>query len=234
MAKWMTIAAVMMLAQAAEAQTRSQWGVTGGFTPSWQFLQPVADLLDKDVSISGKEFEVGVVRGRDLGGDWGLSFVRKTVKDGSRAADLYGSCFSINNGPDTCLATTYSTRGMSVQGVEIHTYVPFVTIKKRVQIGMNLAGGAGKLSGQVEERRSDVDFVFDPVRRVTTPTVTETVEISEAKTMLAGHDIVPLAKIELAAAVLVAPRLKVRVSGGFNVPGYRTFGVTSTFLFGGR
>ena len=232
MAKWLVAVALVLMAQSVNAQSR--WGLTGGFTPSWQFLQPVADLLDKEVSISGSEFEVGVVRGRHEGGDWGLSFVRKNVKDGSMVRDLVGACFSIDRGPDTCLPTTFTPIGMSVQGVEAHTYLPFVTIKRRVQIGMNLAGGVGKVSGHVEERRSEVDFVFDPVRRQTVPRFYETVEITEAKTLLAGHDIVPLAKIELAAAVLVAPGLKVRVSGGFNVPGYRTFGVTSTYLFGSR
>lgn len=232
MAKGLVAVALVLMAQSVNAQSR--WGLTGGFTPSWQFLQPVADLLDMEVSISGSEFEVGVVRGRHEGGDWGLSFVRKNVKDGSMVRDLNGACFSIDRGPDTCLPTTFTPIGMSVQGVEAHTYLPFVTIKRRVQIGMNLAGGVGKVSGHVEERRSEVDLVFDPVRRQAVPTFYETVEITEAKTLLAGHDIVPLAKIELAAAVLVAPGLKVRVSGGFNVPGYRTFGVTSTYLFGSR
>lgn len=234
MRKWMAVAAVVMLAQSAEAQTRSQWGVSGGFTPSWQFLQPVAELIDMDVAMSGREFEIGVVRGRDLGGDWGISFVRKNVKDGSRAIDLLANCFSDGNGPETCLPTTYTPIGVSAQGVEIHKYVPFVTIKQRVQLGLNLAAGVGKLSGQVEERRPEFDFVFDPSSRVVSTVVTEAVEISDAKKMLGGYSIVPLVKFEAAAAVLVAPGLKLRVSGGVNSPGYRTFGVTTTYLFGGR
>lgn len=234
MTKWMVVVVVVSLAQSAEAQTRSQWGVSGGFTPSWQFLPQVADLIDKDVSISGREFEFGIVRGRDLGGDWGLSFVRKNVKDGSRAVDAAASCYSVGNAPDICLPTTYTPVDVSAQGVEIHKYVPFVTIKQRVQLGLNLAAGVGKLSGQVEERRPEFDFVFDPSGRTVTPVVSETVEISDAKTLLGGYDIVPLVKFEMAAAVLVAPGLKVRVSGGINVPGYRTFAVTTTYLFGGR
>lgn len=232
MTKWMALVVMVATAQPGEAQTR--WGVSGGFTPSWQFLQPVAELIDMDVVMSGREFEVGIVRGRDLGGDWGLSFVRKNVKEGSRAVDLLANCYSTGTGPETCLPTTYTPLGVSAQGVEIHKYLPFVTIKERVQLGLNLAAGVGMLSGQVEERRPEFNFTFGPSGPVEPPAVTETVEISDAKKLLGGYDIVPLVKFEVAAAVLVAPGLKLRVSGGVNAPGYRTFGVTTTYLFGGR
>jgi hypothetical protein len=234
MAKWLVAVALVVVAVADSVDAQTRWGLTGGFTPSWKFLQPVADLIDKDVAISGAEFEAGVVRGREEGGEWGLSFVRKNVKNGSFASSPDANCYALDNGPETCLPTTYTPIGVSMQGVELHTYIPFVTIKRRVQLGMNLAGGVGKVSGAVEERRSEMDFVFDPVQRQMVPAFFDTVETNDIKEMLAGYDIVPLAKVELAAAVLVAPGLKVRVSGGFNVPGYRAFGVTSTFLFGRR
>jgi hypothetical protein len=42
----------------------------------------------------------------------------------------------------------------------------------------------------------------------------------------------PLGKVEAAVAVIVAPGLKVRASGGFNFPGKAVFRLTGVYLFG--
>lgn len=43
----------------------------------------------------------------------------------------------------------------------------------------------------------------------------------------------PIGRVELAVAVIVAPGVKVRVAGGFNYPGVNTVSVTGIYLFGG-
>jgi hypothetical protein len=43
--------------------------------------------------IAGSEFRIGFVRGRMLGGDWGVSYVRKRVDDGSYEESLGDTCF---------------------------------------------------------------------------------------------------------------------------------------------
>lgn len=42
----------------------------------------------------------------------------------------------------------------------------------------------------------------------------------------------PLGKVEAAVAVIAAPGLKIRASGGFNFPGYSVFRITGVYLFG--
>jgi hypothetical protein len=42
--------------------------------------------------------------------------------------------------------------------------------------------------------------------------------------------VVPLLRLELAAAAIVVPGLKVRASGGFAMPGYHRFGLTFVYL----
>jgi hypothetical protein len=46
--------------------------------------------------------------------------------------------------------------------------------------------------------------------------------------------VVPLAKLELTVAGLVAPGLKVRASGGFNFPGYQAGSISLVYFFGPR
>ena len=42
--------------------------------------------------------------------------------------------------------------------------------------------------------------------------------------------LVPLMKLEIAGTGIVAPGLKLRVSGGFSMPGHHTFGITASYL----
>ncbi len=75
---------------------RSVWGVSGSFAPKWTTPSEMAILFDTDTAaITGSEFRAGVVRGRPLGGDWGVSFVRKNFSDDSRLADTpFEQCFN--------------------------------------------------------------------------------------------------------------------------------------------
>ena len=44
----------------------------------------------------------------------------------------------------------------------------------------------------------------------------------------------PLVKAEVAAGAILAPGLKVRFSGGVNMPSYITFRISGVYLFGAR
>ena len=65
-------------------------------------------------------------------------------------------------------------------------------------------------------------------------TFTPRVSSTPAEAMVDGYRIVPLAKVEVAAALLLFPGFKVRASGGIDSPGTRTVGLTATYLFGAR
>ena len=59
--------------------------------------------------------------------------------------------------------------------------------------------------------------------------------LEPANSLLVGEiDYLPLGKVELAVGVNAAPGLKVRVSGGFNMPGVPALGATVVYLVGAR
>ena len=226
MARYLSFAMLVLLAPSVAMAQTSHWGVTGAFTPTWQVPTQLAKLFDGTVDITGAEFTIGIARGRDLGGDWGVSYVRKTLSDGSRIEKFESECFS--NG---CFETGTSvrTRGVALSGVKVHKFVPFGTIKNRVQIGLNVAGGVGQFTGNLETLEREVEPSAD--FRTVRPTETLT---TEPASELVPVSVVPLGDLEAAVAVIVAPGLKLRAQGGLNFPGYRTFSVTAVYLFGAR
>ena len=196
----------------AGAQGRdSHWGVSFGFTPRWsasQSTMPVGVLWDDvdEIDLSGSALRVGIIRGSEAGGDWGVSFVRRRFRD--------ESVVDFTSAGDA----RYVTDGVSLTGVEIHRFSPFVTVAGAVQIGMEYGGGIGTLAGDaIATNRPDIGVrdVTDALREH-------------------GIPIVPLARAELAAAIIAAPGLKVRIKGGLNFPGLQTFSVTINYLFGSR
>jgi hypothetical protein len=141
----------------------SSWGVIGSVTPTWNRASSLGMdrlavlLFDADtVDLKGSEFTIGIARGRDLGGDWGVSFLRKRVNDGSRVESLEQFCES---GKCFTQGESRITRNVVLNGLEVHKFVPFGTIKRRVQIGLNVGFGFGSLSGESETHRYDVNKV---------------------------------------------------------------------------
>ena len=194
---------------ASAQDRRSHWGVTVGFSPRWMTPGLLDTALEKlwdesGIHFSGSEFRAGVVRGSELGGDAGLSFVRRPFDDGSGFVREHG--------------VMYGTRGVVLTGVEAHKFTPFGTIRDRVQIGLDYGAGVGVFDGVVDET---VDVC--------------TREVSVGDTLDPwGIGIVPIGRVELAVAVIVAPGLKVRAKGGVNFPGVQTFSVSASYLFGAR
>lgn len=201
---WRLILSVWMVSvcvPAVAAAQDSYWGLSATFTPSWKAKNSVKVLFQADdVDLSGGEFRAGFVRGRTLGGDWGLSFVRKTIKDGSV---IDGDDGRYVFGDDVVLT-----------GGTLDKFAVFGTIKERVQIGMLLGIGAAQIKGTAVRNGS------------------ATVDAKEGL-RLAGQDIKfsPLARVELAVAVIVVEGFKIRASGGVNYPGYTAFSIGGVYLF---
>ena len=212
-------------APAAAQAPSSHWGVTVSFSPSAEAHETYRELVyefEGSGSVKSAEFTIGVVRGSTRGGDWGVSFVRKPLKDGSRATESDTDCFQ----PSSCSTFTYTKimRNVVLTGVEFHWAPTFVTIADRLQIGINIGGGIASVSGDLEE--VFVNEFTDP----NFPDSTNT-DVSPANEVLFKPQ--PLGKVEAQGSLIVTPAFKVRVAGGFNAPG---FGVRigAVYLIGAR
>ena len=182
-------------AQFLQAFEETLWGVQASFTPQWKSPPQLRHVFEADeVDLRGSEFSVGFARGRMSGGHWGLSFVQDQFKEGS-------VCF-----PDkpSCVEATGSAR---LRGFMVDWFQPFggPFAGDRVQVGINAGVGAGWFDGTVRVDGEDVDA-------------------NERLAFLGrtGRSIpVPMARIEFAVGVIVAPGLKIIGSSGYGLPGNR-------------
>lgn len=216
---------VLIAAAPVAAQDRSVWGFSGSVVPKWEMASQLSILFDADrVDITGGEFRAGVVRGRPTGGDWGVSFVHKTFKDDGQIvfAEAEQNCFG-----STCFMESASgaLRNVTIDGIEVHKFIPFVTIKRRAQVGLTVAGGVGSWKGAVVVDENVLDF------QGSTPTPRHSVQeypITEAYVL--ERSMVPLFRLELGAALIAHDSFKVRVSGGVNFPGTQRVSISAIYL----
>ncbi len=140
----MLAAALSILAgvslEAGAQSRRSQWGLLLGATPAWTTPAAARASLESlwggtEIDFSGTALRVGLVRGSELGGDAGLSFVRRSFADGSSLVAEDGN--------------RYATYGVVLNGIEIHKFSPFGTLRERVQIGLDFGAGLGFFRGAV-------------------------------------------------------------------------------------
>ena len=211
--------ALAVLPQAAGAQDRrTHWGVAAGLAPRWTASAAWVERLYAADTIdwAGSDLRVGVVRGSDLGGDWGVAFIKRSLEDGGVYDDLGASGGSVR----------YVTNGVTATGVEVHRFAPFGgAIGDRVQIGLELGAGVARLDGLADRVDADTGGVLDS---------------APARTALAlrgidklGIDgLVPLGRLELAVAAIPVWGLKVKVKGGLNFPGTQRFSLSAHYLFG--
>jgi hypothetical protein len=216
----------------AQSTDQSYWGINASFTPSWSLMKTLEEALFEDAegTIEGKEFTIGFVRGSTLGGDWGVSFVRKPWKDGSGGIETNRQCF--NQAQTLCAdeTTTTLTEGVYLNGVEFHWFGAFVKIKDRAQIGLHVAGGVGQMKGNIVETRDGFEPVFTPPNQITLVPFHE-VEILPVEEELLKY--FPLVKLDVQGAVVLTPALKAKLAFGLNFPGY-AFRVGATYLFGAQ
>lgn len=239
------LALLTTVTASAQSDRESHWGLRGSFTPSWDVpqrlmeIEVLQDYIGQASEITGAEFAVGLVRGRRLGGDWGLAYFRKTVSDSTRIDISNGdACINVGAtlqcGPNR---DVYTTSGLAFHGVELHKFVPWFTIKRRVQFGMNLGLGAMVVSGgTVTKTSAATTFEFDPATRQTVLRTTESTVTLDGHGFLEDLGVpsaLPVAKFELAMTGILTEKLKVRVSGGINLPGAQKVSVTAVYFFGG-
>lgn len=231
---WLVCLIVWPVASFAQTGESSHWGVRVSFAPSWEISDSVRKVLFEEGeqgNISGSEFGIGFVRGSRLGGDWGVSYVRKPWDDGSGSTSTDQDCF--NQAQTICRPRTESTltRGVYLDAVEIHWFVRFVTIKERVQIGLNVAGGIGSVKG---DAISTTDRFEATGFNQQGPTGFR--QIHEEEVLAAKDELLPvfpLVKLEAVGSVTVAPGLKVQVAGGLNFPAYSAR-IGLVYLIGAR
>lgn len=207
----------------------SHWGINFSMTPSWTIADSIKKIViegDGEVNIKGKALTIGFVRGSRRGGDWGVAYVRKPMKDGLAVSTVTTDCFP--SGPPSAPTTTCLKDReqdffdhVAMSGVEVHWWIAIARIKDRVQLGVNIAGGVAKLTGNIRtvEDRDESNFVPNPNGQGGTQVITvkHTDETKPAKEA-APLPIIPLFKLEFEAGVIVLPALKVKFAYGLDIP----------------
>jgi len=221
--------AVSAVPRIASAQTKDKhWGVAASFSPSWTSIDSFKNSLyvEGGDDLKGKEFSIGITRGSTLGGEWSVSYVRKPIND-MTLTDSDQQCVSTDN----CFSfsSTQTFRNVYLRGVEYLAAIPFATFKQRVQVGIVVGGGIAVPEGDVTETfTSTSTFRPAPNQPVFTQTDSDT-SVTPADEVF--FKLQPLGKVEGMADVILAPGLKIRFSGGLNVPG-TGFRISGVYLFG--
>lgn len=223
-----------LLPSAAGAQDSSHWGVAVSVNPTWKVPDKFKIFFDGEtaVDIKSQDFSIGIARGKSQGGDWSVSYVRKSFKDGSYADGTEVQCDDFVPGCFT-QGSRRTLRNTTLSGILAVKFIRFATIKERVQIGLNVGGGIGSLSGNLEQLDYDVDVTCNN-RGQCAGRQTQRVSTVDAKTELFALPKYPLGKVEAAVGVIVAPGLKVRVAGGLDFPGTSVLNITGVYLIGAR
>jgi hypothetical protein len=222
---------------AAQEIDEGRWGVNVSFAPKWGDREAIRTKLqwgNEDFPFEGSEILVGFVRDNARGGDWGVSYVRKPIKDMTIAtSSTEQNCFGPNNSicETFVLETSNSSQSVVVDGVEIHWFVPFVRAN-RFRLGVNIGGGAGFSSGRVAYFETFTSTLtqpgFPPLVQVDT-----FFDETDAGGDIIGR-VVPLIKVEVQAAIEAAPGLVVKFAAGLNTPAAPSLRVGAAYMFGAR
>lgn len=222
----------------AQGSETKRWGVNVSFTPTWTDREAIKTSLQwgvEDFPLEGNEILLGFVRGHARGGDWGVSYVRKPVKDTTATtSETEQNCFGPNNSicETFVTETSFSSSNVVVDGVEFHWFLPFVGVNRRFHLGLNVSGGVGFSSGKVT-------FVETFTYTLTQPGFPPQMQVDTFFDETdAGGDIigkvVPLIKLEVQAAVEAAPGFIVKVAAGLNAPAAPAVRIGAAYMFGGR
>ena len=236
----------------SDLRPRFHWGVFGSFVPNWTIPGSMGNWFfetPNSPKMSGQDVRVGLVRGRQLGFELGVSFVRKTISSLNIA---YRD--PTNSGQMPTLTYTAPTKAR-MTGADAHIILPLARLGERVQLGILAGGGMAWLPHTpIELRIEGPPFYADANSTValSSPPATggyvrEYQFYPEAFPLVPGtrygiaqrtlYDVSPtdnywmLLRGQLAADFLVASSLKLRVAGGFNYPGVQAIGIDGIYLF---
>lgn len=238
---------------AAGQRPPRSWGVSASFVPDWRLSSALSNAFfnSERANWRASEFRVGMARGRSQGAEWGITLVRKRLKAGSSLVRVDAS----DPGTST---TTLSVASESpwLTGAEMYAFMPFVRLGNRSQLGVLLGGGMStQFEGTVQRRTEGPIFTTPaggPSARIVSvgpgfmrdyrgrildvqpgeTAVVEQVTARELYSITGNTTLQPLVRAELAATFSVRRQLKLRVSGGFNFPGFQVFSVEIAHLFG--
>jgi hypothetical protein len=232
----------------AEAQPEdpTRWGFGIGFVPKFKVsngssvLGKLAEAMyengDAGLDVKGSDFRIGVVRGRRLGGEWGVSYIRRSFKEESTQGAVETSC-SPGSQPNSQICQTYGDQyfyndNVVLNGIEANRLFVLGTIKKVVQIGIDLGGGIGWMNGTAIRRMTEpvIGNFTPPPANTTIVFPTNVTETEVPASTLVGVDPVPIGRAELAVGFILGNNVKVRASGGINVPGTHIFSISTTVL----
>jgi hypothetical protein len=225
----------LVLPSAASAQDNpSLWGVRVSFTPGWEISDSIRKIFfepEDNGVMKGSEFSIGFVRGSVLGGDWGVSFVRKPFDNASGTNRLEQDCF--NQAQTICRPNheVVTFDNVYLNAFEVHWFLKLVNIGSRAQVGLNVGGGLGSMKGNIVT----VTDRFEPTG-FNQNGPTGFTPIHEEEVTLAKDELLPffpLGKVEVEGALIVAPGLKVKIAGGMNFPA-TSFRVGAVYLFGAK
>lgn len=215
------------------------WGVTGTFTPRWTSPSSFDNLYEvTPTDVKGTDFRIGIVRGRQLGREWGVTLVHKRIGGDSTAGEFTDLCetgtVSVECHPEGDL---YTLSNASMTGAMLHVVLPFAKIGRSVQFGLLLGGGIAGVSGDVtlDTRRLSYRALPNGITRF--DRAPDGTVISESATgTFPATDVIkspmPLIDVQLAVSATVAPGLKLRASGGLSTPGYQPVSISFVYLFG--
>lgn len=221
-----------------EPSPAAEWGVTFSLQPRWE-VEPtgLAPLVDADreaiegpdgrSTLSGSTWSIGFARGRVLGADWGVSFVQTRIRRDSVIDRLnLAGCQ-----PPNCFSggERLTFRDVSAIGPEVHFFIPFFTVRERVQPGIELAGGIARFRGRAEVE----GYVFDDATFRTATLVHRDGDIGAITNKIYWDDVpwTLLGRIEPGVAVILSPRMKVHAGLGFHYPGTTYFSLKTTYFF---
>jgi hypothetical protein len=207
--------AIGVPASALAQVDQTAWGLSTGFSPHWTVPTVIEGYFDvRQINMTGREFRIGLIRGTTFGPEWGISLVHKRL-DGDSDVSVDG-----RHG-----AARFVTEDAELLGVEVHRFIPFGRVGDRVQVGVSLAGGIAQVRGFVRGE-------YQPV----SPTAQSFTALVPIRGIFeyVGRDVdwLPLGRAEFGVATLIGYRAKVRVSSGFNFPGYELVNVSFSYLLG--
>jgi hypothetical protein len=239
------------------APRRSYWGVLAGYAPRWWMPKSWGPLFEPNepTEMIGREFRIGITRGRPLGYEFGGSFVVKSITRFSFTR-VGGTLTGPNQTGVAPEVTLTQIDPVQMKGGEFHAFVPIARLGERVLLGGLLGIGAANVpDAPVRKSITGPPFVATPTS--TTPLFTlppaggyvldenyEAIVVAPGQTSVEvpanfANTLSPLDKFfvlargQLAADVLLVPSMKIRFSGGFNYPGAQVFNVEMVYMFGG-